>query len=275
MTVPTSRDTRFRVSPDQARELVAQFGTPLYVVDESHFRARIRSYVDAFRAVYPRSELSFATKANSTLALIAIAHQEGCSIDVASEGELRAALAANVPASDCYFHGNNKTAEELEFALGRGIGHIVVDHFGEIEALGAGRWALGETKLILRLAPGVDPITHAKISTGQADTKFGFNIVDGSAERATKRCLELGLKLIGFHCHVGSQLLDPEAQRAGGELIAGFAAAMQERHGFKTEYLNIGGGLGVRYTDDDQPLALTDYCRLVVEAVVGGLASSG
>ncbi len=266
---------RFRASCDQAREIVRAFGSPVYVLDEAHFRGRIRAYRDAFRAAAARSELSFATKANSTVALIAIAYQEGCAIDVASEGELRAAQAAGVPASACYFHGNNKTAEELAYAIGQGIGHIVVDHFGEIEALGAERGSLGHTNLILRLAPGVDPITHHKISTGQADTKFGFNIADGSAERATVRCLELELPLIGFHCHVGSQLLDPEAQRSGGELIAQFAVDMKREHGFEAEYLNVGGGLGVRYLDSMEPMPVRDYCGLVAESVRRVLEGSG
>jgi len=131
------------------------------------------------------------------------------------------------------------------------------------------------TKVVLRLAPGVDPVTHAKISTGQADTKFGFNIADGSAERAARRCLELGLNLYGFHCHVGSQLLDPEAQRSGGELIARFAVEMKEQLGFSASYLNVGGGLGVAYTAGDQPMGMPEYCRLVVQAIASTLEGSG
>lgn len=278
MTAPIATDTRFRVSAAQARELVRHFGTPLYVIDEAHFRNRIRTYASAFQSAYPKSELSFATKANSTLALMAIAYREGCSIDVASEGELRAALAAGVPASSCYFHGNNKSAAELEFALENGIGHIVVDHFGEIELLSgliAHHSNTQALKIILRLAPGVDPVTHHKISTGQADTKFGFNIGDGSAERATLRCLELKLPLYGFHCHVGSQLLDPEAQRSGGQLITQHAVEMKRKHGYAAEYLNVGGGLGVHYTQADKPMGIEDYCRLVVEAVTTALKGSG
>jgi len=130
-------------------------------------------------------------------------------------------------------------------------------------------------RLILRLAPGVDPVTHHKISTGQADTKFGFNISDGAAERAVVRCLEAGLPLYGFHCHVGSQLLDPEAQRTGGELIADFAVAMRTRHGYSAEYLNVGGGLGVRYLGSMEPTPVREYCRLVVEAAQAALRGSG
>src|ERR1044072_3098924 len=276
MSDHAARDHRFSVSEDQARRLADEFGTPLYVVAETHFRSRIREYSSAFRQAYDHSELSFAGKANSTLALLKIAHKEGCCIDVASEGELRAALSAGVPADACYFHGNNKTVEELKFALAQGIGHIVADHFGEIDDLAAlGAASLPNLKIILRLAPGVDPITHYKISTGQADTKFGFNISDGSAEQAVERCLAHKLPLYGFHCHVGSQLLDPKAQQSGGELIAQFAVEMNHKHGFIAEYLNVGGGLGVRYTEGDEPMPIAEYCALVVAAVEKALEGSG
>jgi diaminopimelate decarboxylase len=254
--------------------LVAAYGSPLYVIDEASFRRRIREYLAAFRAAYPKSELTYASKANSTLAVLAIAASEGCGIDVASEGELRAALGAGVSAARCHLHGNNKTEAEIAFAVQAGIGQIVVDNFGEIETIHRVTEGRACPKLVLRLAPGVDPITHAKISTGQADTKFGFNIADGSAERAALRCLELGLPLTGVHCHVGSQLLDPEAQRSGGELISRFAVEMRRRHGFRAEYLNLGGGLGASYTDGDLPMNVRDYCRLVVEAVKSALADS-
>ncbi len=270
-------DSRFRLSEETAIQLASEFGTPLYVVSEEHFRSRIQRYRNAFKTAYSRGKISYASKANSTLALIKIAYQEGCSIDVASEGELRVALAAGVPADECHLHGNNKQAAELEFALTAGIGHIVADSFEELALLDglmtpAQRSA---TKIVLRLAPGVDPITHAKMSTGQADTKFGFNIADGSAEKAAAKCLELKLNLYGFHCHVGSQLLDPEAQRSGGELIAAFAVDIKEKLGFAAEYLNVGGGLGVAYTADQQPMGVEDYCRLVVQSVIEALAGSG
>jgi diaminopimelate decarboxylase len=273
VTVPTLPDTRFRLSAETAEALAEAFGTPLYVLDETHLRNRIRAYRNAFQTAYPNSELAYASKANSTLVVLAIAAQEGCVIDVASEGELRAALAAGVPAERCHLHGNNKQLNELAFAIERGIGAIVVDHFGEIETVAA--LGVGKAKIVLRLAPGVDPVTHAKISTGQADTKFGFNIADGSAERAALRCLELGLPLIGFHCHVGSQLLDPEAQRSGGDLITRFAIEMKAKHGFAASYLNVGGGLGVMYTSADAPMDVVAYNRLIVDAVTRALEGSG
>jgi diaminopimelate decarboxylase len=270
-------DTRFRLDETVALDLAKSYGTPLYVVDEAHFRNRIRTYLSAFRTAYANSEISFASKANSTMALVKIAYQEGCSIDVASEGELRVALAAGVPGNKCHLHGNNKQVEEIEFALANGIGHIVADNFDELDLLNRilSPEQRKDTKIVLRLAPGVDPVTHAKISTGQADTKFGFNIVDGSAEKATKKCLDFGLNLFGFHCHVGSQLLDPEAQRSGGELIAKLAVEMKAKVGYSASYLNVGGGLGVLYTEGDQPMGMNDYCRLVVQAITSTLAGSG
>ena len=274
MPAAVQTDDRFRLSEAQAVELASTYGTPLYVVDEAHFRARIKRYRAAAEAAHPNSEITFAGKANSTLALLAIAYSEGCEIDVASEGELRAAIAAGVPATRCHLHGNNKQAGELRFAIDAGISQIVVDHFTEIETL-ATMLEGGRTKVVLRLAPGVDPVTHAKISTGQADTKFGFNISDGSAEAAVVRCLELGLPLIGFHCHVGSQLLDPEAQRAGGEHLAAFAGKMLRDHGFRTLHLNVGGGLGVKYTADDDPMPIEEFCRLIVDAVLPPLRAAG
>ena len=170
MPAAVQTDDRFRLSEALAVELASTYGTPLYVVDEAHFRARIKRYRAAAEGAHPNSEITFAGKANSTLALLAIAFSEGCEIDVASEGELRAAIAARVPASRCHLHGNNKQAGELRFAIDSGIGQIVVDHFTEIETL-ATMLEGGRTKVVLRLAPGVDPVTHAKISTGQADTK--------------------------------------------------------------------------------------------------------
>jgi diaminopimelate decarboxylase len=273
MPTEVAVDSRLTLSDDQVRSLAEQFGTPLYVVDEAHLRARVRRYVAAFESAYGKTELSYASKANSTLAVLAIVASEGCVIDVASEGELRAALRAGVPASRTHLHGNAKTPREIAFAFEVGVGQIVVDNFEEIEQIAgtAGRCP----ELVLRLAPGVDPKTNAKISTGQADTKFGFNIGDGSAERALALALEKGLPVVGVHCHVGSQLLDPEAQLQGGRALAAFVREMKDRHGFEARMINVGGGLGIRYTEDTPEIDPAAYCRALVAGIVEGLAGSG
>ena len=264
---------RFRLDHITAREAAATFGSPLYVLDESSIRERARRYRVAFSRVWPRTELAYASKANSTLAVLKLVHQEGLTIDVASLGELAAAIAAGIPAEDCHFHGNYKKQLELEIALAAGVGMVMIDNFEEIEVLA--KLDRRQTKFAIRLAPGVDPRTHQKISTGQADSKFGFNIADGSAEQALMACLSAGISVIGFHCHVGSQLLDPEAQRAGGEQLAMFAVEMFQELGFRTRYLNIGGGLGVRYRADDAPMPVEEYCRLVTDAVIQPLWGAG
>lgn len=272
MTTSLISDLPFELSATVAQDLAGAYGTPLYVIDEAHLRARIRRYRNAFAACYPQTELTFASKANSTLAVLKIAASEGCMIDAASEGELRAAIEAGVPAGRCHLHGNNKSRQELVAAIQLGVHQIVIDNFAEIELIHALKQEMGTCPdLVMRLAPGVDPITHAKISTGQADTKFGFNITDGSAEKGTVRCLELKLPLVGYHCHVGSQLLDPEAQRSGGALIAGFAKQMLQSHGFASQVINVGGGLGVRYTENDQPMPVEQYSQLVVDSVMAEL----
>lgn len=272
MSPTASTDTRFRLSQPLAEDLAAKFGTPLYVVDAASFTERIRAYKAAFSSQWPKTEVSFASKANSTLAVLAIAHREGLTIDVASEGELRAALAAGVPASKCHFHGNNKQREEVEFALQAGIGQIVADSLLEVALLCDLK---ASVPILLRLAPGVDPQTHEKISTGQSDTKFGFGILDGSAERALTAALDRGLDIAGFHCHVGSQLLDPLAQITGGMAIAKFGVACSKQFGLDLRYVNCGGGLGVRYTDQDEPMNIEDYNRILVKALREVLEPAG
>ncbi|MCH7903184.1 MAG: diaminopimelate decarboxylase [Armatimonadetes bacterium] len=273
MPTDASVESRLILSDELARSLVKGYGTPLYVLDEAHLRGRVKRYLSAFAAACDRSELTYASKANSTFAVLAIVASEGCMIDVASEGELRAAIAAGVPASKCHFHGNAKTADEIAFAIGAGINQIVMDNFDEIRTIAAA--GNSSPDLVLRLAPGVDPKTHEKIATGQADTKFGFNVADGSAESALLLCLKLRLPVIGFHCHVGSQLLDPTAQINGGQIVAEFASQMRSVHGFETTVLNVGGGIGIRYCEEDEPEEVERYCADLVNGVRSGLADSG
>lgn len=264
---------RLVLGDEEARFLGREFGHPLYVLDEAIFRAGIRRYKAAFEAVHSNCELTFASKANSTLALLAIAAQEGCRIDCASEGELRAALAAGVPSDRIHLHGNCKSESEIDFAVSCGVSQIVVDNKEELEYLASLAGPL--PKLLLRIAPSVDPETNIKIRTGQGDTKFGFCMASGSAEAAVDFCLEKGLPLIGLHCHVGSQLMNPEAQLNGGRIIARFAARMLRDKGWKAEVINSGGGMGVSYKPEDQPLSVEEYCQRLVEGISQELVGTG
>lgn len=257
MSVAVASDQRFCVDEATARRLVGEHGTPLFVVGEDHLRRRIRRFVSSWPG-----DVSFASKANTTLALIKIAHSEGCSIDVASEGELRGALKAGVPASACRLHGNNKSVEELAFAVSVGVGKIIVDAYEEIDRL---KELKDVPQLLLRLSPGVDPKTNAKISTGQADSKFGFPLSE--ALTALKRCLDAGLPVIGWHCHVGSQLMTSESQTAAARALATVAKEAKNQLGFVTKHLNVGGGLGVRYTEADKPTEVEEYCAEILSVL--------
>jgi diaminopimelate decarboxylase len=275
MPATCSVDAQFRVDSNLAKELAGQFGTPLYVLSEAGLRSRMRDYQAAFRKAYPDIELSYASKANGTLVVLKIAFEEGFNIDVASEGELRGAELAGIPASSCEFHGNNKSQRELEYALSRGVHTIISDNFEELDLLGELWQQQSKTRILLRLAPGVDPRTHKKISTGQEDSKFGFNISNGDAEKALLKALSLRLPVQGFHCHVGSQILDGQSQIEGAEILAAFARKMLEKHGFQCSVLNFGGGLGIRYTNSDAPIDLEIYCAALVRSASQKLEGSG
>lgn len=275
MSTEPADSSLFRLDEAAASALAQEFGTPLYVVDEATFRRTIREYRAAFSAVAPGSRLTYASKANSTLALLAIAHEEGCAIDVASEGELRAAMLARVPPGDCHVHGNNKSRSFLQFAFSQGVNEIVVDNAFELEMIAELAKSAQCPLLLLRLAPGVNAQTNEKISTGHKDSKFGFGIADRAADAAVAKCLALELPLIGFHCHVGSQLLHPEAQIEAAEVVTTFAIEMQRKYSFSATVLNFGGGRGIECEAGKQPIPIQDYCRILVDRANQLLGGTG
>lgn len=243
-----------------ASELASQFGTPLYVFDAQEFRSRIRR----LKAAAPDAHIAFASKAISALAVLAIAREEGIAIDVASSGELEAALRAGFSSAQITLHGNNKSDEELERAVALRVGRIVIDNFSEIRRIAD---IASAQPVMLRLAPGVDPVTHKAISTGQEDTKFGFNIADGSAAEALREVMSRSsLSLVGYHCHVGSQLMDSEAQLAGVRRLCEFAIQNMDISGDIAE-INAGGGLGARYLPEHHPENIDNYCRDIIREI--------
>lgn len=268
----TPHHQRLKLIDVLAEQLSSQFGTPLYVLSEGHIRSRARQYMQAMQDAFPRGTLCYAAKANSTLAVLKILDQEGLFIDVASGGEFASALAAGVKADRCVFHGNNKSRDELEYAIGKGIGQIVVDNFEEIDQLID---LQTETKLVIRLAPGVDVDTHQKIQTGQTDSKFGFNISDGSAEQAVLRMSQAGLNLVGCHSHIGSQVFDQENYKLSAEILIAFATDMQERYKLFWNILNIGGGLGVSYDDSVESPDIVMFSQEIYRYIANMLRSSG
>jgi diaminopimelate decarboxylase len=234
---------RLEVGGCDVIEIAREFGTPAYVYAEDDMRARARAYVEAFRARVERFEVIFASKAFPCTAAFRLFAEEGLSADVASAGELHLALAGGYDGARLYFHGNNKTPEELDYALDHGIGHVVVDSFDEIERL-RGR----EARVMIRVTPGIKPSTHSYIQTGQEDSKFGFGLDD--VPRAVAACADAGLQLDGLHAHIGSQVLELEGFERLGEVLGGMG---------DWPLLNLGGGLGIAYTRDEEPPSIEDY----------------
>jgi len=252
-----------------ALELARKYGTPLHVLDSDRLNPRLGAYQAAVARFAPGGRALYATKALCTMALCRAAHDAGLGLDVCSGGEIYTALKAGVPASDLYLHGNNKTAQELRYALEAGVGRIIVDNFYELELLEDLTRQTGRTADIwLRLTPGIEPHTHKAIQTGGVDTKFGFGILEGSADRAVRRALEIpGVKLHGFHSHIGSQIFDLEPFALNARTMVEFAARMRAETGFVATDLDLGGGLGIRYTTADQPPSIEAFVKTVSDAM--------
>jgi diaminopimelate decarboxylase len=250
-------------------ELAREFGTPLYIYDEATMRARARAIREAFTSRYPNTRVVYASKAYAAPAILRIFFEEGLGLDVVSEGELVAGLRAGIPAAEMTLHGNNKSERELEAALRAGIGHIVIDNMDEIELLGGLAASLNQVQpVLLRLNPGVDVHTHHKIATGVNDSKFGFPVWDGSAERAVEAAIAAShLRLDGYHMHIGSQLLDWEGYRLAIEEGFAFAAAMRDRYGVIPAVFSPGGGFGIAYTAAMAEPDLAGWATAAIAAV--------
>lgn len=256
--------------------LAEEHGTPLVVYDAGFLRETMSRYLAAFRIHDPQVEVIYASKAFWAQAVLRMAHSEGLRVDVASGGELFMALHAGFPAEKIVMHGNAKDARELGEALDAGVGLIVVDSLDEIALLDrlAGERA-ASPQVLVRVTPGVKPSTHSYISTGQLDSKFGFSLEGGVAAQAVGAVRASdNIRLAGLHCHIGSQIFEIAAYRVAASLLAGFAA---ECGGDDLGIVDMGGGLGIAYTRDDEPPSIEEYADTVMEAVfseweIAGLA---
>jgi diaminopimelate decarboxylase len=240
-------------------ELVEEHGTPAYIYAEDDLRGRARAYREALERRGVDGEILFASKAFPATAAYKLFAAEGLSVDVASGGELHIALAAGFDPARIHMHGNNKTDEEILMAARAGIGHLILDSFDEIER--CERLLDQPIKVLIRVTPGIKPSTHDYITTGQLDSKFGFGIAGGLAARAIELTLASEkLDLVGLHSHIGSQIFELEPYRLA-------IAALGELAGDWCQVVDVGGGLGVAYTDEDAPPAIDDYVGLKVDAV--------
>jgi diaminopimelate decarboxylase len=240
-------------------ELAEEFGTPAYIYAEDDMRARARAYRKAFERHGGGSEILFASKSLPCTAAYRLFSEEGLSVDVASGGELHMALRAGFDPARIHMHGNNKSDEEILFAARSGIGHLILDSFDEIER--CERLLEAPQDVLIRITPGIKPSTHDYVQTGQLDSKFGFGIADGLAARAIDRVLSSDLlNLTGLHAHIGSQIFELEpytlAIRALGELAGDWC-----------RIVNVGGGLGIAYTAEDEPPSIDAYAEVKMRGV--------
>lgn len=246
-------------------ELAKKYGTPLYLMDEKKIRQRMRIYKETMAEVFPEGSLpEYASKAFACKQIYRIATEEGIDIDTVSPGEIYTAFSAGFPMERCFFHGTNKSDEDIRFAMEKGVGYFVADNFEEIEAIEeiAGEMGLCQ-KVILRVTLGIDPHTHKKISTGSEESKFGFSVKTGQALAAAQRLLEYkNIELCGYHCHIGSQIFDSAPFKTAAELIFDFVFEVLQKTGYYPEVLNMGGGFGVPYVESDPKI---DYAEKIRE----------
>lgn len=256
---------RLEIGGCDVTELVQQFGSPLYILDEESLRTACHQYRDAFKQYYPgESQVLYASKAWNCLAVCAIVAQESLGIDVVSGGELYTALKAGVDPSLLYLHGNNKSLDELKLAVESGC-TIIVDNQLELQTL-ANLKTDGKIRMMLRLTPGIECHTHEYIRTGHLDSKFGFdpNQVDEVLKFVSQ---QPSLLFVGLHAHIGSQIFELQPhQDLGGVMVQWLSKATQ--YGLAIQELNIGGGLGIRYTESNDPPSIDEWVKVVCESVV-------
>jgi diaminopimelate decarboxylase len=250
-------------------QLAKQYGTPLYIYDESLIESKCREFHEALKKTGMDYQVAYASKAFLCIEQARLIEREGFCLDVVSSGELYTALQAGFPAEKIHFHGNNKTIDEIEEALDAEIGCFVVDNFFELEVL----QALAEQRdeivsILLRVTPGVEAHTHEYVMTGQEDSKFGFDIMSGQANEAVEISLNSNnLKLLGIHSHIGSQIFEPDGFVHAINILMSFLNGLKNDLGFTAEILNVGGGFGIRYTSEDEPLSIEKHIDTITSII--------
>lgn len=250
-------------------QLAAEYGTPLFVYDVEKIRENCRAFVHTFKKHNIKAQVAYASKAFSTIAMLQVVRQEGLSLDVVSEGELHTALEADFPPEKIHLHGNNKSGAELEMAIQNNIGCVVIDNFHDIELLESLLNKHQTTMdVLIRVTPGIESNTHQYIMTGNEDSKFGFNLANGQAEEAFKQLYtHEKINFKGIHCHIGSQIFETEGFVVATQFLFKELKRWQETYNFFPKVINLGGGFGIRYTQDDEPLPYEHYVEKLIEVV--------
>jgi diaminopimelate decarboxylase len=256
------------------RDLAAEFGTPLYVCDEEDVRSRCHDYLEAFG---PDDRVFYAAKAFCSRAALRWVSEEGLGVDVCTGGELEVALSAGVPPAQITLHGNNKTLDELSRAVSAGVGHIVVDSFEEIARLAyLTENATDRPNVLVRVTTGVEAHTHEFMATAHDDQKFGFSLASGAADEAVRRVIALpGVAFAGLHSHIGSQIFDTAGFEVAAHRVVGLAVRIRDEHGIEIDELDLGGGFGIAYTDEDDAPEVKELAQSLRAIVDGQCRAEG
>ncbi|MFE3902670.1 diaminopimelate decarboxylase [Streptomyces sp. NPDC059153] len=273
-TVARNEDGAVTVGGIEVTRLAEQFGTPAYFLDESDFRARCRAWADAFGR---DADVFYAGKAFLSRAIVRWLKEEGLNLDVCSGGELTCALDAGMPAERIAFHGNNKTVAEIERAVTAGVGRIVLDSFQEIARVAHIAQGLGKRQRVqIRVTVGVEAHTHEFIATAHEDQKFGIALAGGQAAEAVRRALTLdGLELIGIHSHIGSQIFDMAGFEVSARRVVQLLAEVRDEHGIELPEIDLGGGLGIAYTSEDDPREPHEIAKALGDIVTRECEAAG
>lgn len=276
-TMKTNSEGVLEIGGKSVYELKKEFGTPLYIMDEAYIRETCKLFADNFKSSVLSTEVIYASKAFLNVAMAKLISEEGLSMDVVSGGEIYTAIKAGFPMERVYFHGNNKTREELELAIEHGLGTIVLDHRQEIDTLEAMLKEKGKAQsVLLRVNPGIDAHTHDYIKTSKLDSKFGESIYDEDIYALTKKLSESdAFDFKGFHCHIGSQIFEEKSFIQAALAMVDFAVDVKEKTGVTVEALNLGGGFGVYYTEEDDPMELGAFLKHLVSNVESKLSEVG
>jgi len=268
LTAEVSKQGHLIIGGCDAVELAAEFGTPLYLFDEFSLRNKCTEFKAEFSQHYGDTTVIYAGKAFINRALALIFKEEGLGLDVVSAGELGIAQSVGFPPDKVYFHGNNKSAEEIRLALKWHIGRLVVDNFHELKLLGEIAKESGYSPdILLRLSPGVDPHTHKYVATGVVDSKFGFPLVSG--EEAVAQVMSApNLSPVGLHFHLGSLIFEAQPYQESIEFIISFAAKMKQKYNFELRELNVGGGFAIQYTPDSPAPPISVYAEAIAAKVI-------
>lgn len=251
-------------------KMAEKYGSPLYLMDEDRIRHNCRIYVNAMRENLGESAMPlYAGKAAAFKRIYEIVREENMGIDVVSCGEIYTALKAGFPLEKAYFHSNNKTDADIEFAIDNGVGYFVADNEEEVSAVDRIAAQKGKKqKILLRLTPGIDPHTYEAVSTGKVDSKFGSAIETGQAEAITLYALSKpNIELCGFHCHVGSLVFDSDVYLRASDVMLEFIAEMKKKYGYEAPQLDLGGGYGVRYVESDPTIDIAANIATVAESL--------